>query len=55
MASAICANKKQVVYDWISPVKTDHLFRCTPTRKGARVTVRATDRFGRVYQATVNP
>ena len=54
MASAICANKKQVVYDWISPVKTDHLFRCTPTRNDAKVTVRVTDRFGNVYQSVVN-
>ena len=55
MASKICANKEQVVYDWISPVKTDHLFRCTPTRKDARITVRVTDRFGRVYQEEVKP
>ena len=54
MSSAICANKKQVVYDWISPVKTDHLFRCTPTRNDAKVTVRVTDRFGNVYQSVVN-
>ena len=49
-AAAICADKKKVEYDWIAPAQTTHLFRATPKNAGARITVRATDRFGRVYE-----
>lgn len=31
-AKAICADKERVEYDWISPVKTEHLFRATPKK-----------------------
>lgn len=51
-ARAICADKKRVVYDWIYPVKTAHLFRATPVNSSANITVRVTDRFGNTYTAT---
>ncbi|MFO7587851.1 MAG: calcineurin-like phosphoesterase family protein [Gemmatimonadota bacterium] len=35
---------------WVDPVRTRHLFYA-PARPGARVTVEATDRFGRVHAA----
>ena len=52
-ATAICADKEKVEYDWISPVKTGHLFRATPKNPNAKITVRATDRFGRVYEEEI--
>ncbi len=52
-AAAICADKEKVEYDWISPVKTGHLFRATPKNPNAKITVRATDRFGRVYEEEI--
>lgn len=52
-AAAICADKEKVEYDWISPVKTSHLFRATPKNPNAKITVRATDRFGRVYEEEI--
>ena len=52
-AKAICADKKRVVYDWISPVKTEHLFRATPKNPKAKLEVRVTDRFGNVYRQAV--
>lgn len=52
-AAAICADKKRVVYDWISPVKTTHMFHATPKNPNAKITVRATDRFGNAYEAAV--
>lgn len=44
-----CADRKKVVYEWISPMPTTHLFRACPKDRNARLQVRATDRFGRVY------
>ena len=52
-AEAVCADKERVVYDWISPVKTEHLFRATPKNPDARIEVRVTDRFGNVYRQAV--
>lgn len=52
-AKRICDDKERVVYDWIAPVPTGHLFRATPRRADARIEVRATDRFGTVYRQTV--
>lgn len=52
-AKTICADKKRVVYEWISPITTTHLFRATPKNPQARIEVRATDRFGNVYSQTI--
>lgn len=49
MASEICADKERVQYDWISPIKTPHMFRATPHDASAKIGVRVTDRFGNVY------
>ena len=48
-AYAVCSDKERVLYDWISPHKTSHLFRATPQRAGSHLEVRVTDRFGRTY------
>ena len=53
-ARAICSDKKRVVYDWISPVQTEHLFRATPKNPKAKIEVRVKDRFGRVFTEKVN-
>lgn len=50
-AKAICSDKKKVVYDWISPVKTGHLFHATPKNPMAKIEVRVTDRFGNIYRS----
>ena len=47
-----CADRKKVVYEWISPNLTTHLFRAKPKNPNANMMVQATDRFGRVYTAT---
>ena len=49
MAAEICADKERVQYDWISPMKTPHMFRATPHNASAKIEVRVTDRFGNVY------
>ncbi|HIT16461.1 MAG TPA: calcineurin-like phosphoesterase C-terminal domain-containing protein [Candidatus Avimuribaculum pullicola] len=49
MASEICADKERVQYEWISPIKTPHMFRATPHDAAAKIEVRVTDRFGNVY------
>ena len=52
-AKTICSDKKKVEYSWISPIKTEHLFRATPKNPAAQFEVRVTDRFGRVYTQKV--
>lgn len=42
-----------MVYDWIMPIKTEHLFRATPYKKDALVEVRVTDRFGNIYKEKI--
>lgn len=47
-----CADREKVIYSWITPNLTTHLFRARPKNPAARLQVRATDRFGRTYTAT---
>lgn len=47
-----CADRKRVVYEWITPNLTHHLFRARPKNPTAHIQVRATDRFGRTYTCT---
>ncbi len=49
-AKAICSDKKRVEYDWISPIKTEHMFGTLPKNGSASVEVCVTDRFGNVYK-----
>ncbi len=48
-AEILCADKKKVVYDWILPIKNEHMFRAKPQNPKAKIEVRVTDRFGQVY------
>lgn len=52
-AKAVCSDKKKVLYDWISPVKTGHLFRATLQKSNAKIEVKVTDRFGRIYKQII--
>lgn len=53
-ATAICRDRKRVKYEWIQPLKTTHLFKAVPKNLKAKIEVRVTDRFGRVYRQLVN-
>lgn len=53
MAAEICADKERVEYEWISPIKTPHMFRATPHDASAKIEVRVTDRFGNVYTQAI--
>lgn len=52
-AYELCSDKEKVVYSWISPIATTHLFLAEPKNPDAKLEVRATDRFGRTFTATV--
>lgn len=52
-AYELCSDKEKVVYAWISPVPTSHLFWAEPKNPNAKIEVRATDRFGRTYTASL--
>ena len=53
-ASVVCADKEKMVYTWIAPKATQHLFRATPQNKNARIEIKVTDRFGKKYIQTVS-
>ena len=53
MAKAICSDRDRMVYDWIMPIKTKHLFRATPYKKNALIEVRVIDRFGNIYKEKI--
>ncbi len=40
-------------HKWVEPVTTDHLFLATPSPSAKEITVKATDRFGIVYQQSM--
>lgn len=48
-AKRVCLDKKKVLYDWIVPAKTGHLFHITPAKGINNIEVRVTDRFGNIY------
>jgi len=50
-AEALCADKEKLEFPWISAFPNEHMFRATLYHKDAVVTVRATDRFGNVYES----
>ncbi|PWG81751.1 calcineurin-like phosphoesterase C-terminal domain-containing protein [Pararcticibacter amylolyticus] len=49
-ASALCADKQKMEYDWISPALTSHLFKIRPGNPGSRIEIIVTDRFGNIYR-----
>ena len=50
-AYELCSDKEKVVYAWIAPIATSHLFCAEPKNPDAKMEVRATDRFGRTFVA----
>ncbi len=42
-----------VKHKWVDPTLTDHLFECTPSAGAKEISVRATDRFGRIYEEKI--
>lgn len=52
-AKAICSDKERVEYDWITPIKTKHLFRARPQNKEAVIEIVVTDRFGNIYKQKI--
>ncbi len=50
-AYELCSDKEKVVYDWIGPVQTPHLFKAVPTNVDADIEIRVIDRFGNQYVA----
>ena len=52
-AKIICSDKERVVYDWIMPIKTEHLFKVTPQNRNAAIEIVVTDRFGNVYKQNI--
>lgn len=49
-ADAIALCSKELKYNWISPEKTGHLFRATPSNPNADIQIKVTDRFGNVFE-----
>ncbi len=52
-ASEICADKERMVYEWITPIKTTHLWRATPKKSDSKIEVIVTDRWGNRYTQQV--
>lgn len=48
------ADRSKLRYSWICAHDTSHLYRATPKNPNAKISVRATDRFCRVYQSDLN-
>lgn len=49
-ADAIALCSKNLKYSWISPEKTNHLFKATPSKPNADILIKVTDRFGNVFE-----
>lgn len=40
-------------HKWVEPSLTDHLFSAIPAATAKRITIKATDRFGKIYEQTM--
>jgi C terminal of Calcineurin-like phosphoesterase len=45
--------EKPSKHTWVEPVETDHLFVATPSSMAKNIKVKATDRFGNVYEEQI--
>lgn len=52
---SLIADRSKLKYSWTSASPTNHMYRATPVNPDAKITVRATDRFGRVFEANPQP
>ncbi|MDE5635977.1 MAG: calcineurin-like phosphoesterase C-terminal domain-containing protein, partial [Muribaculaceae bacterium] len=48
---SLIADRSKLKYSWTAASPNPHMFHATPVNPSAKITVRATDRFGRVYEA----
>lgn len=51
----MCADKENLPFKWISPMKNGHLFRIMPQSKDSKIKIVATDSFGNKYKTTIQP
>lgn len=54
VSKAHCSDRSIVVYEWIWPIKNDHMFHAKPLNPHAKLQVRVTDRFGKTYIQALN-
>ena len=50
-AVSLVADRSKLKYSWTCALPTEHMFRARPVNPDAKITIRATDRAGRVYEA----
>lgn len=48
---SLIADRSKLKYSWTSASPTNHMYKAKPVNPDADITVRATDRFGRVFEA----
>ncbi len=48
---ALIADRSKLKYSWTTASPTNHMYKAKPVNPGADITIRATDRFGRVFEA----
>ncbi|MDD2960629.1 MAG: calcineurin-like phosphoesterase C-terminal domain-containing protein [Muribaculaceae bacterium] len=48
-----CKDTSKMKYSWISAGPTSHLFKATPKNISAKMEIRVTDRFGKVYTTKI--
>lgn len=48
---SLIADRSKLKYSWTSASPNPHMFRAKPVNPNAKITVRATDRFGNIYEA----
>lgn len=52
-AKALCSDREKIKYDWISVIKTPHLFRAKPKNPATKLSIKVTDRFGKIYKEDI--
>ena len=53
LISEILTDRSKFIHSWISAGDTEHLFRVFPDKEAKKIKVKVTDRFGNVYEKTV--
>lgn len=52
-ALALCA-RKDLKYNWISPIETDHLFRARSQLTNSNIKIKVTDHFGNIFEKEIS-
>ena len=53
LISEILSDRSKLIHSWTSAEDTEHLFRVFPDKKAKKIKIKVTDRFGNVYEKTV--